>query len=157
MYLYNSAYSQQDTSKIFLSKPPDWVEITESDTTIMQSDVKVNNEQIDSWLKFRSENYIDVENSYGPINRLLRWNNYLMFFQDIGVGTVSVNERQLIPVENNSALELGRGGVLDRFDMIATGIGCRHKEAVLATEFGFYWYDVQKKAMYYYSNALLNV
>jgi len=151
MYLYNSVYSQQNISKVFIARPADLIEVVKYDNLILRSNVKSNNEEIDSYLKFLANNSIEVDTSYGPINKLVRFRNHLMFFQDNGVGTISVNERQLVPVENNAALELGHGGVLDRFDMIATGIGAQTPESVIQTENAFYWVDMNKKSMYRYN------
>jgi hypothetical protein len=151
MYLYNSVFSQQNTTQIYLPKPQDFVEVTEYDNLILHSNVKSNNEQVDSYFKFLPDNAIEIDTGYGPINKLMRFKNYMIFFQDRGVGTISVNERQLVPVENNAALELGHGGVLDRYDMIATGVGAQTPETVVQTENAFYWVDMYKKAMYRYS------
>jgi hypothetical protein len=157
MYLYNSVYSQQDTSKIFISKPAAWVDLSRADNRVIRSDVKSANEESDSFLIFRALNNIDVDSGYGSITNLLRYKNYVIFFQEHGVGTISVNERQLIPVENNAALELGRGGILDRFDMISTGIGTQHGESVVATENGFYWFDESRREFWRFSGQLQNL
>jgi hypothetical protein len=151
MYLYNSTYSQQNTTQIFFPKPADFERVLEYDNLILHSNVKSNNESVDSYFKFLPDNAIEVDTGYGPINKLVRFKNYMIFFQDHGVGTISVNERQLVPVENNAALELGHGGVLDRYDMIATGVGAQTPESVVQTENAFYWVDMYKKAMYRYS------
>lgn len=151
MYLYNSVYSQQNTAKVFLPKPADLEEVSEYDNLILHSNVKSNNEQTDSYFKFLSDNAIEVDTGFGPIIKLMRFKNYMIFFQNNGVGTISVNERQLVPVENNAALELGSSGVLDRYDMIATGVGAQTPESIIQTENAFYWIDMYKKTMYRYS------
>lgn len=157
LYLYNSVYSKENDSKIHISKPLDFIEEEENDVLIMASREKYNNEERDSWLRFDNDENIEVDSQYGPIEKLLTFKNHVIFFQHNGVGTVSVQERALIQGVTASALELGTGKVLDRYDMLDTGTGVQTKMSVVQSPNGFYWFDMFRKEFYRYSGQLMNI
>jgi hypothetical protein len=47
------------------------------------SNVKINEEVIDSWTKFAANNFYDVDD-YGPINKVVNWKDTVFFIQDRG-------------------------------------------------------------------------
>jgi len=82
LYLYNSVYSA-------ISKVNPHEAITDSyiennyktiDYRVCYSELKSNNEYEDSWLKFQSANYINVDEKYGPITDLRTFKNQLIFW-----------------------------------------------------------------------------
>lgn len=79
-YLYNDAYSQTPITDKHV--PIDWSLSNNEkfDTRIIYSNEKTNNELIDSWLTFKSANYIDVDTRYGEITNLRLFKNTLMFW-----------------------------------------------------------------------------
>jgi hypothetical protein len=90
--------------------------VSEIDYRCHNSNVKLNNENIDSWTKFQPADYIDVDTRYGPITNMRNFENRLMFWQENAFGQLSVKERSQIIDSNNQSLILGTGGVLDRYD-----------------------------------------
>jgi len=157
MYLYNSVYSQQNTSKTYYPEPADWAAIKDYDTLVYNSDTKMKGSDIDAWLKFRVNNEIDLDSSYGPLQKLLLFKTNMIFFQDNAFGTLSIRQRQLLQTEGGGSLELGSGGILDRFDLLSIQDGCQHPTAIVATNMGFYWYDNKKKRFNMYSGKLENL
>lgn len=147
MYLYNTVYSKENTSKIYVSRPYDWVEEKSFDTRILASSVKTNNELSDNWLKFGANSYIDVDPQYGELTALINYNNQLLFFQPKAFGTISVNEKALIQTNTGSQLSLGTSGILSRFDYAKTEIGTSHRDHILLTPNGLYWLDLVNKSM----------
>jgi hypothetical protein len=154
MYLYNSVYSQQNTSKTFYPEPADWAAIKDYDTLVYNSDTKMKGSDIDAWLTFRVNNEIDLDSSYGPLQKLLLFKQNMIFFQDDAFGTLSIRQRQLLQTEGGGSLELGSGGILDRFDLLSTETGCIHPTSIVATDNAFYWYDAKKKRFNSYAGKL---
>jgi len=148
LYLYNSVYSA-------ISKVNPHEAITDSyiennyetiDYRVCYSKLKSNNEYEDSWLKFQSANYIDVDEKYGPITDLRTFKNQLIFWQENATGILSVNERLIIQDKSNLPLILGTGGVLDRYDYITTSNGMRENQfADAQSDAALYWWDANKK------------
>lgn len=143
-YVYNSVYSVQNTSIPLAAyddlNPQDYNKTI--DTRVYYSDLKQNDEIIDSWCKFRSSNFIDVDQEYGPITDICTFKNVLTFFQEQSFGVLSVNDRSVATDNFGQNIVLGTGGVLDRYDYYSNTYGM-HKQQFCAvcTTGGMYWFD----------------
>lgn len=143
-YVYNSVYSVQNTSIPLAAyddlNPQDYNKTI--DTRVYYSDLKQNDEIIDSWCKFRSSNFIDVDQEYGPITDVCTFKNVLTFFQEQSFGVLSVNDRSVATDNSGQNIVLGTGGVLDRYDYYSNTYGM-HKQQFCAvcTTGGMYWFD----------------
>lgn len=143
-YVYNSVYSVQNTSMPFAAyddlNPQDYNKTI--DTRVYYSDLKQNDEIIDSWCKFRSSNFIDVDQEYGPITDIRTFKNVLTFFQEQSFGVLSVNDRSVAIDSSGQNIVLGTGGVLDRYDYYSNTYGM-HKQQFcsVCTTGGLYWFD----------------
>lgn len=143
-YVYNSVYSVQNTSMPFAAyddlNPQDYNKTM--DTRVYYSDLKQNDEIIDSWCKFRSSNFIDVDQEYGPITDICTFKNVLTFFQERSFGILSVNDRSVATDNSGQNIVLGTGGVLDRYDYYSNTYGM-HKQQFcsVCTTGGLYWFD----------------
>lgn len=152
LYEYNSVYSQNDTTIKYFPKNDSIISGTKTfDTRVMNSDRKIDNELSDSWTKFRYDNFIDVDSTYGKITDLKHYKNNLYFWQPKAFGQLSVNQRSVIQDNNVGQLVLGVGGVLDRFDYISTTGGCKDRTSVVAGLGGLYWIDLINKSVYRYN------
>lgn len=143
-YVYNSVYSVQNTSVPFAVyddlNPQDYNKTI--DTRVYYSDLKQNDEIIDSWCKFRSSNFIDVDQQYGPITDVYTFKNVLTFCQEQSFGVLSVNDRSVATDNSGQNIVLGTGGVLDRYDYYSSTYGM-HKQQFCMTSStgGLYWFD----------------
>lgn len=143
-YVYNSVYSVQNTSIPLAAyddlNPQDYNKTI--DTRVYYSDLKQNDEVIDSWCKFRSSNFIDVDQEYGPITDVCTFKNVLTFCQEQSFGVLSVNDRSVATDNSGQNIVLGTGGVLDRYDYYSNTYGM-HKQQFCAvcTTGGMYWFD----------------
>lgn len=153
-YLYNTVYSQENTTKIHLVRDDAFVDQSQQKTRVYASDEKFNNELSDSWTKFRTNNIKDVEAEYGDITDLINYKDRLLFFQDKAFGVMSVNPRSVISDNNPGALVLGTGGVLDRYDYVATDTGKQCRKGLVSSERALYFYDNYNNAIYSYSQQL---
>ena len=116
---------------------------------------KSNDEFVDQWAKFKPLNYIDVDTRYGAITNLRTFGNELIYWQENAVGRFSVNERTLITDDSNSPLMLGTGGVLSRYDYLATANGLKlgHKDSDCQSDTVLYWYDYDKHELCAYAGG----
>lgn len=143
-YVYNSVYSVYNTSMPLASyddlNPQDYNKTI--DTRVYYSDLKQNDEIIDSWCKFRSSNFIDVDQEYGPVTDICTFKNVLTFFQEQSFGVLSVNDRSVATDNSGQNIVLGTGGVLDRYDYYSNTYGM-HKQQFcsVCTTGGIYWFD----------------
>jgi hypothetical protein len=157
LYQYNPVYSRQ--SNIFIAPSKTLLESDNKvfDHDIMPSAVKKSGEVIDSWLNFFAASSLTVEGAYGPISSLRVFNDFLMFFQETGIGVASVNQRELhVPDETGASLILGKGGILDDYKYVSRTVGCSHPFSIQIIDFPesmmlFYSYNTNR-IFYYASN-----
>ena len=145
-YEYNTVYSSTSGSKQYMPKNIYSVDKQINQNRIVVSELKTNNEMTDSWTKFKFANYLDVDSEYGQITNLKSFNNKLFYWQDNAVGIASVNERSLITDNNMAELTLGTGGILTRFDHVATlnGSSIVNDKSITNSATTIYWYDFDK-------------
>lgn len=143
-YVYNSVYSAQNTSVPFAVyddlNHQDYNKTI--DTRVYYSDLKQNDEIIDSWCKFRSSNFIDVDQEYGPITDIYTFKNVLTFCQEQSFGVLSVNDRSVATDNSGQNIVLGTGGVLDRYDYYSNTYGMHKQQfCITSSTGGLYWFD----------------
>jgi hypothetical protein len=138
---YNEAYSREKDDLFFFVKPEDFnLDCNTNDIRAYISNVKINEELIDSWTQFGVNNYYDVDD-YGPINKVLNWRDTVYFFQDKGVGAYSINPRAIVTATDGIPTELGSGEGFQDHQYFSNEHGSIHQWAVKSTETGIYYYD----------------
>lgn len=153
-FVYNTVYNTRNTSRphaIYddLNKE-DYNKIV--DTRVYYSDLKANDEIIDSWCKFRSSNFIDVDQQYGPITDIYTFKNNLLFWQQKAFGVLSVNERSITTDNSGNDVILGDGGVLSRYDYFSNKFGmCKQQFCVTSSNGGAYWCDTHNNVLCMFS------
>jgi hypothetical protein len=149
-YNYDSVFSSETTAIGFTSDILNEEQYNKYDCRIVNSEKKSNDELDDSWAIFKPANYIDVDTKFGEITRIVSHFNKLYYFQEDGIGVVSVNERSLITSDDGADLALGTGGILTRYDYISTSAGLSKLsiKGLLPTESGIYWVDKDRNAIF---------
>lgn len=155
-YEYNPVYSATSGSKQYVPKSIYADDNVINQNRIVASEAKTNNEITDSWTKFKFANYIDVDSQYGQVTNLKAFNNKLYYWQDNAVGIAAVNERSLITDDNMAELTLGTGGILARYDYIATlnGSSIVNDKSIVNSMSMIYWYDFDKNEICALGNGL---
>ena len=99
--------------------------------------------------------YLDVDTRYGGITGLRKFHNDLVFWQEEATGKFSVEERTTLTDESNMPLILGSGGVLSRYDYLATSNGMHKDEFCDAqSDSTLYWWDHNKHELLAYGGGL---
>lgn len=149
-FVYNTVYNTQNTSRphaIYDDLNKEDYNKT-IDTRVYYSDLKTNDEIIDSWCKFRSSNFIDVDQQYGPITDVYKFKNNLLFWQQKAFGILSVNERSITTDNSGNDVILGDGGVLSRYDYLSNTFGmCKQQFCVASSNGGAYWCDTHNNVI----------
>lgn len=153
-YLYNTAYGIDPNVRTFTGLDRDDASNADYDYRICYSDIKENNEAIDSWQNFKSANYIDVDTRYGQITDLRLFKDTLVFWQEQATGVLSVNERTLIQDVNDTNIILGNGDVLQRYDYLTTEYGMKPDQyADCQSNTTLYWWDGYRKDILAYAGG----
>ena len=156
-YAYNSVYSQQNKSKLYFAKPYNWEDVVHDETLVKISLEKYPREEVDSFIKFLTDNEKLLPTQFGGINDLFEFKNYMIAFMDHAFGSISIDERALLPIQNNSILELGAGNNLQNFDFISNRSGTIHPQSVDYCGNGFLWYDAYNASMGYYNGETQDI
>ena len=157
MYEYNSVYSQQNITKLFYPEPNNWLATVTDDTLVKISLEKTPREEVDSFLKFLTDNKKLLPTNYGAINDLFQFKNYVIVFLDHAIGTLSVDERLLLPITNNTIMELGTADNLQFFDFISNASGSIHPSSINKMGNGFGWYDAYLNSFGYYNGETQDI
>ena len=140
MYNYYSLYSRQNDDLAFYVQPADMQNCGANDIRAYLSNVKINEETIDSWTKFGLNNYYDVDD-YGPINKVLNWKDIVYFVQDKGIGAYAVNRAAITTTADGVPTQLGTGLGFGKHIYFSKVHGAIHQWAVQTTEAGIYFFD----------------
>lgn len=152
-YLYNTAYNVELDTVSYATDVRTAAETNNYDTRVHYSEVKTNNEYIDSWLQFKAANFLDVDSRFGEITDLKLFKDKLVFWQDHAAGLLSVNERIILNDANDTQVVLGTGGVLERYDYFTTIYGQKpYQHARAISNDSLYWWDGYNKAILQYQN-----
>lgn len=155
-YAYNDAYSSEQTAKQYIPKSLYSKNNVNYGNRIIVSQAKTANEVIDNFTKFLPADYLDVDSGYGQITNIYTFNNKLFYWQQNAFGMASVNERSLINDNNVGTLQLGTGGILDRYYYITTmnGSNIYSDNSITNSDSVLYWVDRNKKEICAYDNQI---
>ncbi len=153
-YMYNTAYSSNLTAVPIYPSKTEYIDTNRYDTRIHYSDPKTNGEYVDSWLKFKPMNFIDVDTRFGEITDMKLFRDTLVFWQKEATGILSVNERTIIKDANSSNILLGNSDVMQRYDYLTTQYGMvPYQKARTQSDKALYWWDGYKKEIIQYAGG----
>ena len=154
-----NCYSSPNVTESFIMKPLGFKDdVPKFNSRILYSDAKINGESLDSWRKFKLENYRDLEGLYGDLNKLLVYNDKMYFLQDTAFGGLSISPVSTVIDDAGTSIVLGTGEVIQDSNYISTSVGCTNPFSVITSEKGIYWVDFNKKKAYAFrSNGLESI
>jgi hypothetical protein len=141
MYAYNLVNSRENIDVAFFVEPT-----TSSSSCVINdvrsylSNVKINNEQLDSWTQFGVNNYYDIDD-YGPINKILNYRDNIFFIQDRAVGVYAINRAAITTTTDGVPTELGTGLGFGKHQYYTKEHGSIHQWAIKQTDSGIYFFD----------------
>jgi hypothetical protein len=148
MYTYNKVYSTENKNVTYFVKPVNSTENSNvNDVRAYLSNVKINGESIDSWTKFGSNNYYDVDD-YGPINEILNWRDTVFFFQDKAHGTYAINRAAITTTNDGVPTQLGTGKGFGKHQYLSKEHGTIHQWGIKATNKGIYMFDAIHRKLF---------
>ena len=157
LYLENPVYSRSNIGLIFLPELPDTDFVKRKDAQIYISEEFNYDNKNDNLIKFLPYNNTILNTSYGKINALLNYRDYLYVFQDKAIGVQFINERTILNDTTGSELAIGSGDVVGRFQYITTSSGCQHINSIVPADSGIYYFDSMSKSIYAVSGQDFNL
>ena len=140
MYDYMTIASQENREIVYVVKPQGQGDCIINDVRAYLSNVKINNELIDSWTQFGINNYYDIDD-YGPINKIVNWKDLVHFIQDKAIGVYAINRAAITTTADGVPTELGTGQGFGKHQYYSKEHGSIHQYAVKTTDNGIYFFD----------------
>ena len=144
---YNDVYSQDGNAITSSPDPYLFKKNTEFANRILASKPKIAGEIIDSWTDILPNEELYLEGEFGPINRLLKYNENTYAFQDNAVCVLSILPRVQIDPSDSIGIELGVGQVLNNYQYINTNSGCQNFDGVISTSSAVYYCDSIRRSI----------
>jgi hypothetical protein len=145
-YSYFPAYSAQNVNKIFIPYKEFDKNITDYRARLAYSDTKIYQSDLEGFDSFKAGNVYDMDESYGPITKLVLSGNDVFGLQESGVVYIPVNAN-LIESDDVSQLAVRDKELIGRIKYINTFNGCRDIRTVTQTPDGFIFYDSTNKQL----------
>lgn len=143
-YLYNTAYSQENSLVGSTIKPSSWRSTDTFKAKIAASNTKIFGEITDSWTTFPANDFIELDLAQGQLTDLITLKNQLYAVQESGVSLLSINSRAIITGEGAAAdiqIVTGTGTAIERYDYLTTHYGSQHFNEAIKTPSSFYVFD----------------
>jgi hypothetical protein len=146
-YSYNKAYSTEGTFIKYPALPVDFKFTGRFPYRSRFAGFKYPGEIYDSFRKFLVNDYKDLDGKLGEINNVRSKDGRTIVWQNHGVSSVPILERQLLSGTDGASTTIGTGGVIDRFDPISSTYGNQHQHGLVQTEYGYAWFDMRNRAL----------
>lgn len=144
---YNTAYSSEN-SQIQYDALPVGIRFTNRFPYMARySEQKILGETIDNMRKFLINNFKNVDAMHGEINNVAVGFDRLFYWQNKGLGYFPIEERETTVGALGQAVQLGVGGVMQRYDTMDKFYGNQHQSSLITGEDFFQWYDMRRFAI----------
>ncbi len=155
-YFYDLGYSMENTLNTFIPKPANFNETNDFYNRIYWSDVKINGEPLDSWAVIPVNNNKDLDGNYGNINSLVTLGSNMFAIQENALAQLLINPTSLITTTNNVPVNLGNGGVLDKYNYISIDSGTKHRWSVSKSPNYITYLDIKKNKLVLFNGQTIN-
>ena len=153
-YAGNSYYNAENDTKTYFPKPLNFQASDEWINRIYWSELKFNNEPLDSWSQYLTNNFYDVEGNYGGINALVSLKENMYYIQDRGVGFLMINPVSMINDQTGTSIKLGNGTdaqVIQKHFYRAIDAGTVHQWSVYRSQSAITFVDARHKKIYLFN------
>lgn len=149
--IMNSAYDQQDNFFQYKILDQD-KNLNYYPTQIVWSLTKTPMEDVDSWTSINAANFLNLNGSFGKINKVINKNDTLLAFQDKGISTINFNEKTAIASTTGLPIQLGNTNKVNGYTVVSDKIGCINKWSINLNSSGLYFMDDNTKDIYCFNN-----
>ncbi|MCI6615022.1 MAG: hypothetical protein MSC51_04210 [Mollicutes bacterium] len=109
-------------------------------------------EDVDSWTSINAANFLNLNGSFGKVNKIINKNDTLLTFQDKGISTINFNEKTAIASTTGLPIQLGNTNKVNGYTVVSDKIGCINKWSINLNSSGLYFMDDNTKDFYCFNN-----
>jgi len=156
-YTANDAYTQENNTKTFTTKPFNVNFNEEQPFTVWASELKLEGEAVDSWRTYLINNQKDVEGIYGPINKIVTFKEDIISYQNKALCKVLSEEVSSVNDNSGSVFQIGLGAVLVGYQYLTKETGTIHQHSVIPTADAIFHFDARLKKMFSLGNGVIPI
>lgn len=145
-FSYNKGYSSQGLAFLYPALPVNFSTSGTFPFRVRYAGQKFIGEIVNSFRNFAVLDFKDMDGHGGEINNLKTKDGRTIAWQQLIVSSIPILERIINSSADGAPTTLGTGGVADRFDPISSYFGNQHQWSLVETEYGFAWFDMDRKA-----------
>ena len=155
--LMNPIYTQVDNFFSYKIMDEDYYDDTTYLNQITWSKTKSSGADVDLWTNITMASVLELDGDKGALNKIIRFNDQLLAFQDTGISQILYNENTQITTTDGVPIEIANSGKVTGKRYISTTVGCSNKWSMVATPTGIYFMDSNDKSIYTFNGQLNNL
>ncbi len=155
--LINPVYSQMDNFFSYKILPQEEYEDNVYPNTITWTKTKQNGADVDLWTNITMASTLELDGNKGTVNKLVRFNDQLLAFQDTGISQILYNENTQISTTEGVPIEIANSGKVQGKRYLSDTVGCSVKETIAQTPAGIYFIDSNERSIYLFNGKLNNL
>lgn len=155
--LINQVYSQTDNFFTYRIQDSDYYRDTLFPNQITWSKVKTSGADVDLWTNVTLAAMLELDGDNGAVNKIEKWNDSIIAFQDAGIAQILYNENVQIASTTGVPIEIANSGKVQGKRYISDTIGCSNKWSIVSTPTGIYFIDSYEKSIYLFNGQLTNL
>ena len=155
--LLNKVYTQVDNFFSYKIMDERSYENNVYPNQICYSKTKTSGADVDQWTSITLASILEMDGDKGSVNKLIRFNDQIICFQDRGVSQILYNERMQMSTVQGVPVELGNSAKVDGKRYLSDTIGCKNKWSIATGSNGIYFIDSNEKSIYLFNGQLTNL
>ena len=155
--LINPVYTQMNNFFSYKILPQNSHDNTSFYNSITWTKAKENGADVDLWTNITLGSILELDGNKGKLNKLIRFNDQLLAFQDTGISQILYNENTQISTTEGVPIEIANSGKVQGKRYISDTVGCTNKWSICNTPSGIYFMDSNGKSIYLFNGQLNNL
>lgn len=152
----NEAYMQKPDLRTFIPMPMSFKDDPNQDNIIAASEVKLAGDYIDNWSIFPVNNFYEMEKDKGTAYNLAKFKNEIYVIQENQTSLLIINPTTMIETESGPVFAKQGDGKFISDKRILSDFGTTIRRSVLVSDFGFCFFDPERKEFVKIDKPLLS-
>jgi len=155
--LLNPVYSQLNNFFTYRIQDDEFYKLKKYPNQITWSKTKTSGADVDMWTNVTLASILELDGDKGTVRKLIRFNNYLFSFQDMGISQILYNDNVQINAADGVPIEIANSGKVQGKDYKSDTIGCSNKWSLVKTPSGIYFMDSVNKGIFMFNGQVNNL
>ena len=155
--LLNEVYSQQNNFFTYKILDKSLYEDDVFPNQVTWSLTKQSGADVDMWTQVTLANTMDLDGDKGKLNKIIRFNDQLIAFQDAGISQIMYNENTALTTTEGVPIEIANSGKVQGKRYLSNNIGCTNKWSIAESPGGVYFMDSNDRSIYVFNGQLRNL